>query len=355
MMMVIIIKLKKSESGMNIKRLAIDLAKDVFQLYGVDETNQGVLEKRISSRAKFTEFVSKLVPCEIVMEACGSANYWARKFSGFGCDVKLIAPQYVKPYIQRNKNDFRDAQGIMEASFWQGTPYVTPKTVEQQDIQSLLRIRSNYLEMRTSVSNQIRGLMKEYGVFVKQGYAHLRSVLPSLVARDNENGLTPVIKDLLEGQYCMLLVIDEKIDGLDVQIKEKAKQNELCERLQAIEGIGPITALAIIALVGNGEGFKNGRHFSAYLGLVPKQHSSGNKERFLGISKRGDEYLRMLLIHGGRAVVRTCAKKTDTKSAWINQLKTRIGMNKAAVAVANKNARIAMALLLSGQKYKKAA
>jgi transposase len=197
--------------------------------------------------------------------------------------------------------------------------------------------------------------MKEYGVFVRQGYAYLRAILPSLVARDNENGLSPVIKDLLEGQYDMLLMIDEKIDCLDIQIKEIANQKEVCKRLQAIEGIGPITALAIIALVGNGEGFKNGRHFSAYLGLVPKQHSSGNRERLLGISKRGDEYLRMLLIHGGRAVVRTCSKKRDPRSIWVNQIKSKAGMNKAAVAVANKNARIAMAMLLSGQKYKKAA
>lgn len=340
---------------MNIKRLAIDLAKDVFQLYGVDEASRGVLEKRINNRQKFAEFVAKLGPCEIVMEACGSANYWARKFSGLGCEVKLISPQYVKPYIQRNKNDFRDARGIMEASFWPGTPYVTPKTVKQQDIQSLLRIRSNYLEMRTAISNQIRGLMKEYGVFVKEGYQHLRNVLPSLVARDNENGLSPMIKELIDDQYTMLLIIDEKIDCLDIKIKAYANQNEACQRLQSVEGIGPITALAIIALVGNGEGFKNGRHFAAYLGLVPKQHSSGNRECLLGISKRGNEYLRTLLIHGGRAVVRTCSKKTDARSIWVNGIKTKGGMNKAAVAVANKNARIAMALLLSGQKYKKAA
>lgn len=348
-------KPKKSESGMNIKRLSIDLAKDVFQLCGVDASNQYILEKRISGRAKLVEFVAKLGPCEIVMEACGSANYWARKFSAFNCEVKLIAPQYVKPYIQRNKNDFRDARGIMEASFWPGTPYVTPKTIEQQDIQSLLRIRANYLQMRTSVSNQIRGLMKEYGIFVKEGYEKLRSALPALIAKDNENGLSPIIKELLEGQYCMLLVIDEKLDSLEIQVKINAKQNEACKRLQAIEGVGPISALAIIALVGNGEAFKNGRHFAAYLGLVPKQHSSGNRELLLGISKRGDNYLRTLLIHGGRSVVRTSCKKTDSKSAWVNQLETRIGKNRAAVAVANKNARIAMALLLSGEKYKKAA
>ncbi len=343
------------ESGMNIKRLAIDLAKDVFQLYGVDEGKRGILEKRIKGRERFTEFVAKLGACEIVMEACGSANYWARKFTELGCNVKLISPQYVKPYVQRNKNDFRDVRGIMEASFWPGTPYVRPKTIEQQDIQSLLRIRTNYLEARTAVSNQIRGLMKEYGVFVKEGYAHLRRSLPVLLEQGNENGLSPMIKELLEGQYLMLLVFDEKLDELDIKIKNLSKANTLCQRLQEIEGLGPITALAIIALVGNGEGFRNGRHFSAYLGLVPKQHSSGNRECLLGISKRGDAYLRELLIHGGRAVVRTCGKKTDTRSAWVNRIKAKGGTNKAAVAVANKNARIAMALILSGQDYKKAA
>ncbi len=260
------------ESGMHIKRLAIDLAKNVFQLYGVDSKGHKVLEKRISSREKFSEFIAKLSPCEIVMEACGSANYWARTFKAYGSEVKLISPQYVKPYIQRNKNDFRDSKGIMEASYWPSMPYVSPKTLEQQDIQSLLRIRTNYLEMRTSVSNQIRGLMKEYGVFVREGYKYLRAVLPGIVARDNENGLSPLMKELIEGQYTMLLVLDEKIDALDIQIKYQVTANEACKRLQSIDGVGPITALAIVALVGNGEGFKNGRHFAAYLGLVPKQH-----------------------------------------------------------------------------------
>lgn len=343
------------ESEVNVKRLAIDLAKDVFQLYGVDESKHGVLEKRIASREKFSEYVAKLGPCEIVMEACGSSNYWARKFISLGCDVKLISPQYVKPYIQRNKNDFRDSKGIMEASFWSGIPYVKPKTIEQQDIQSLLRVRSNYLEMRTAISNQVRGLMKEYGIFVKEGYRNLLASLPELIERNNENGLSPIMKELIEGQYSMLLICDEKVDGLDIQIKQHAGNNEACRRLQSIEGIGPITALAIIALVGNGEGFKNGRHFAAYLGLVPKQHSSGNRECLLGISKRGDNYLRELLIHGGRAVARTCSKKTDTRSCWVNRIKEQGGINKASVAVANKNARIAMAILLSGQQYKKAA
>lgn len=343
------------EPEMNIKRLAVDLAKDVFQLYGVDGEGQKVLVKRLSSREKFSEYIAKISPCEIVMEACGSANYWARKFIEYGNDVKLISPQYVKPYIQRNKNDYRDSQGIMEASFWPGMPYVKPKTIEQQDIQSLLRIRNNYLEMRISVSNQIRGLMKEYGIFVKEGYKNLCLLLPSIVARDCENGLSPIMKELIEGQYVMLLMFDQKIAELDVQIKHQASNSEVCQRLQSIDGIGPITALAVIALVGDGAGFKNGRHFAAYVGLVPKQHSSGNRECLLGISKRGDNYVRELLIHGGRAVARSSSKKTDARSSWVNRIKEKGGFNKAAVAVANKNARIVMSMLLSGQEYKEAA
>lgn len=339
---------------MNITRLAVDLAKDCFQVYGVNAARQTVLERKLESRKKFVELVAKISPCEIIMEACGTSNYWARKFTDMGCEVKLIAPQYVKPYVHRNKNDYRDAQAIMEASFWEKTPYVTPKTVEQQDIQSLLRIRKSSLDARTMISNQIRGLLKEYGIFIPKGYGYLRKALPEIIARDNSNGLSPLMKELIEGQYTMLVIIDEKLDCFDLQIKDISKGLEICKRVSAIEGIGALTAIAIYALVGNGMGFKNGRHFAAYLGLVPKQYSSGGRERSYGISKRGNEYLRELMIHGGRAVARTCDKKTDARSAWAKRIKESGGMNKAAVAIANKNARIVMAMLLKGEEYRKA-
>ncbi len=343
------------ESTMNIKRLAVDLAKEVFQLYGVDEQGNQVVERRIKSRQKFAEFVTKLGPCELVMEACGGANYWARKFNEMGYNVMLISPQYVKPYVQRNKNDYRDVRGIMEASYWSGISFVAPKTVEQQDIQCLLRIRKNYMETRTAISNQIRGLMYEYGIAIKTGYENLRSELPVLFDRYADNGLSMMMKELIEGQYNMLLVIDVQISVLDIEITKLSSKNKTCKRLQKIEGVGPISALAIIALVGEGKGFKNGRHFAAYLGLTPKQHSSGNRECLLGISKRGDGYLRELLIHGGRAVVRTAEKKTDARSHWVNRIRNKGGFNKAAVAMANKNARIVMGMLLSGEEYKQAA
>jgi transposase len=343
---------------MSIIRLAVDLAKDVFQVYGVDGGRQRVVEKKLTSREKFVDFVAKSAPCEIIMEACGSSNHWARKFTGMGCIVKLIAPQYVKSFVHGNKNDLRDARAIMEASFSPSTPYVTPKTVEQQDIQSLLRIRSNYLDSRTAIGNQVRGLLKEYGIFINVGYSNLQKALPEIIARDNENGLTSLMKELIEGQYTMLLIIEEKLACFELQIKTLSKQDKTCLRLQKIEGIGPISALAVIALVGDGKGFRNGRHFAAYLGLVPKEHSSGNRQCTLGISKRGNGYLRELFIHGGRSVVKTCTKKTDPRSMWVNRIKDKGGKgagNKAAVAFANKNARIVMAMLLSGDEYRKAA
>lgn len=336
---------------MNITRLAVDLAKNVFQLYGVDATQRGIFEKKVS-RSKFFEQVAKLGPDEIVMEACGSANYWARLFQGKGYKVRLISPQYVKPYVKRNKNDMRDARAIMQASYAPDITSVTPKTLKQQDIQSVLRTRENLINMRTMASNQIRGLMSEYGVVVKAGYASLKRHLPEIYDRNYNNGLTPTMKELLERQYEILCQLDESIKNLDVKVQQLSSSNPTCKRLQDIEGVGPITALAIIALVGDGVGFKNGRHFAAYLGLVPRQHSSGQRERLLGISKQGNEYLRELLVHGGRSVVRTVDKKSDARSQWIKQLKQRAGANKTAVAIANKNARIAMALILSGKQYK---
>jgi transposase len=336
---------------MNVTRLAVDLAKNVFQVYGVDAIQRGIFEKKVS-RSKFFEQVAKLGPDEIVMEACGSANYWARLFQGKGYKVRLISPQYVKPYVKRNKNDMRDARAIMQASYAPDITSVTPKTLEQQDIQSVLRTRENLINMRTMASNQTRGLMSEYGVVVKAGYASLKRHLPEIYDRNYNNGLTATMKELLEQQYEILCQLDKSIKNLDVKVQQLSSSNPTCKRLQDIEGVGPITALAIIALVGDGVGFKNGRHFAAYLGLVPRQHSSGQRERLLGISKQGNKYLRELLVHGGRSVVRTVDKKSDARSQWIKQLKQRAGANKTAVAIANKNARIAMALILSGKQYK---
>lgn len=338
---------------MNITTIGIDIAKDVFELCGIDEAGKVSLRKRLA-RNKLVEYVANLPACELVMEACGSSNYWGRIFEGLGHKVKLIAPQYVKPFVKGNKNDSQDAEGIVIASKAPGMRFVTIKTVEQQDLQSLLRVREGHIDTRIKIGNQLRGLLAEYGIVMKQGLSQLRKVLPSLFDREKENKLSELMKQLLETQYNFLLMVDEQIASCDIKLAMLAKEHEPCQRLMEIEGIGVITATALYALVGNGEGFENGRHLSAFLGLVPRQHSSGGKERLLGISKRGDNFVRRMFIHGARSVVLWSKKKTDEKSTWINQLKDRAGMNKACVAVANKNARIAMAILLSGERYKKA-
>lgn len=339
---------------MDITMLSIDIAKNVFQVCGVDKSGQIGFEKKVS-RAQLLITVNRFPGCTVVMEACSSSHYWAREFTQRGHTVKLIAPQYVKPFVQGNKTDLRDARAIAEAGQRPSMPTVSVKTVEQQDMQALLRIREGYIEMRTQVVNQIRGLLAEYGVIVSQSIYKLRSQLPALFDREIDNGLIHAMKGWMERQYASLLMLDENIAWCDVDINGLVKQHEACQRLLAIEGVGKITALAIVASIGDGSAFKNGRHFAAFVGLVPRQHSSGDKQLLLGISKRGDKFIRKLLIHGGRAVVQHAVKKTDSRSTWINRLHAERGHNKAVVAVANKNARIILALLKKGEMYRKAA
>ena len=339
---------------MNINVLAIDLAKNVFQLCGVDDKGKIIKEKKVN-RSVLLEHVQSLQPAIIVMEACGSANYWSRELSQRDFNVKLISPQYVKPFVKGNKNDKQDARAIAEAAQRPTMNFVSPKTLEQQDMQSLLRIREGHIEMRTKTCNQIRGLLAEYGITVPQGVHKLRTVLPSIFDKAIDNGVTAQMKDWIEMQYNTLLAFDENIDRCDIDIERIAQSNEACQRIMKIEGVGKISAVAIIADIGNGSEFKNGRHLSAFLGLVPRQHSSGNKDRLLGISKRGDKHIRTLLIHGGRSVVNHVDNKKDVRSLWAKRIKDERGRNKATVAVANKNARIILAMLKSGEDYRQAA
>ena len=339
---------------MDITTLGIDVAKNVFQLCGVNQQGKIVIKKRLS-RDKLLQCIAQIPACRIAMEACGSANYWARELIKLGHEVKLISPQYVKPFVKGNKNDYRDAEAIVEAANRPQMRFVTPKTIEQQDAQSVLRVREGYVAMRTKAVNQVRGLLAEYGRIIPQSVIQFKKALPQLFDRGVENDLGLVMKELLEAQYNMVLFLDEKIAACEVTLKAMVKSDERCQRLMEIEGIGIMTAVALVTLVGDGSGFKNGRHFAAFVGLVPRQHSSGNTQRLLGISKRGDEYTRRLLIHGARSVVIRSAEKKDRRSVWIQRLVAARGMNRATVALANKNARIAMALLISGECYRKAA
>jgi transposase len=339
---------------MNITTLGIDLAKNIFQLHGVDEKGKAILKKTLT-RKKLLEFVATLSPCQIVMEACGGSNYWARAFSQHGHKVKLISPQFVKPFVKSNKNDRNDAEAIVEAASRPSMRYVSPKSMEQQDLQSLLRLREACVGMRTKISNQLRGLLAEYGLVMPQGISYLRTELPILFDRGTQNELSNQFKELLESQYHFFLELEKQIAFYEKKLKLIAKTNITCRQLQKIEGVGPIGAIAVLALVGNPHDFKNGRHFSAFLGLVPRQSSSGGRQRLLGISKRGDTYVRTTLIHGARSIVLYAGNKTDPRDRWINALRARAGFNRTCVAVANKNARIILAMLKSKEEYKPAA
>jgi transposase len=328
---------------MNIKRIGIDLAKQVFQVHGVDGQEKAVLRQKLA-RAKMLTYFQKLPPCLIGMEACSSAHYWGRELQKMGHTVKLMAPQFVKPYVKSNKNDANDAEAICEAVARPTMRFVAIKSIAQQDIQAVHRIRSELVQHRTAKVNQIRGLLGEYGLVVGQRIDVLRKALP-LILEDAGNGLTVDFRTLLEGLQQDLITLDQRVDDMDKKIKLLASSNEDAKRLQQIPGIGPITATALICAIGDGKQFKRGRDLAAWLGLTPKQHSSGGKDHLLGISKRGDAYLRTLLIHGARAVLRVAGNKEDPRSRWIQSLCGRRNKNIAAVALANKNARIVWALL----------
>ena len=334
---------------MNIKRVGIDLAKQVFQLRGVDGQEKAVLRKQLR-RAQMLDYFKKLPPCLIGMEACSSAHYWGRELQKLGHSVKLMAPQFVKPYVKSNKNDANDAEAICEAVARPTMRFVAIKSIAQQDIQAVHRIRSELVQQRTAKVNQIRGLLAEYGIVVGRRIDTLRTALP-LLLEDAENGLTIDFRTLLEGLQQDLTTLDKRVDDLDKKIKTLAGSNADAKRLQQIPGIGPITATALVCAIGDAKQFKRGRDMAAWLGLTPRQHSSGGKDRLLGISKRGDAYLRTLLIHGARSVLKVAGQKDDPRSRWLQNLCGRRNKNIAAVALANKNARIVWALLTKKVDY----
>ncbi|WP_432723079.1 IS110 family transposase [Jeongeupia wiesaeckerbachi] len=336
---------------MKLMRIGIDLAKNVFQLHGVARDEQTVLRKQLT-RDKFLAFLRDEVDrsCDIGMEACGGAHHWGRQLQQLGFNVKLIAPQFVKPYVKRQKNDANDAAAICEAMSRPSMRFVRVKTVEQEDIQAVHRIRSELVHQRTAKANQIRGLLAERGLVVAQRIEQLCRALPRLYD-DQTNGLSCRFRRLLGGLWQDLHELDGRIKELDREISLIAQSNPAAQRLQGIPGIGPISATALVAAIGDGRQFKCGRDLAAWLGLVPRQHSSGGKERLLGICKRGDAYLRTLLIHGARAVLRQIGAKMDGRSQWLRSLTARRPANVAAVALANKNARIAWALLTKEEDY----
>ena len=334
-----------------LSRVGIDLAKSVYQLHGVDRSEQTIWRRRLTRGKWLKVLLDTIEPgCEIGMEACAGAHHWARQLQAKGFTVKLIAPQFVKPYVKSNKNDANDAEAICEAMSRPHMRFVAVKTVEQQDIQAVHRIRCGLLSQRTAKANQIRGLVAEYGLVAPQQLASLRAAIPSWL-EDAENGLSARFRRLLNDLWDDLKYLDQRITALDQEITTLAQQDPVAQRLQQLRGVGPLIATALVAAVGNAEQFSNGRQMAASLGLTPGQHSSGGKERLLGITKRGDVYLRTLLIHGARSVIYAARHKDDRLSQWVTGLAKRRHPNVAATALANKTARIAWAMLRRGTDY----
>lgn len=332
---------------MNVTTIGIDIAKKVFQVHGADAQGRVVIRKSLR-RAQFLTFFANLPPCLIGMEACAGAHHWARALMAQGHTVKLMPAQYVKPYVKGNKHDANDAAGICEAVGRPSMRFASINTVEQQDLQMLHRIRSRLVAERTAMGNQIRGLLGEYGLVFNQGLTALRSGLTLLLAEDT-HGVSALVIDLVKDLQAQLTELDKRID-------KACTGNPACQCLISIPGIGPKTATALVAAVHDGEDYANGRAMAASLGLTPREHSSGGKQQLLGITKRGNRYLRTLLIHGARTVLRHAPKRRqqgtlDPVGAWALDLSERRPLNVAAVALANKNARIAWALLTKHETY----
>jgi len=336
---------------MKIIRVGVDLAKSVFHVHGVDRKEKPVWQRRLSRGKWLRAVMDKLEPgSEVGMEACAGAHHWARELQGHGYRVKLLAPQFVKPYVKSNKNDRNDAEAICEAMSRPTMRFVSVKSVEQQDIQAIHRVREELVSQRTAKSNQIRGLVMEYGLVAPKSLSKLRAALPDWL-EDAENGLTERFRRLLAGVRGDLVELDRRVGELDEEIAALAKSHPVARRLQQLRGVGPIISTAMLATLGSGEQFAKGRDFSVSLGLTPKQHSTGGKERLLGISKRGDPYLRKLLIHGARSVIYAAKDKDDPLSQWVRGLAARRHVNVATVALANKTARMAWAMVRNETDY----
>jgi transposase len=329
--------------------VGVDIAKKLFQVHGMDERGMPVLRKQLK-RSQVLSFFAKLSPCLIGMEACCSAHYWGRQLQKLGHTVRLMAPQFVKPYVKTNKNDMADAEAICEAVCRPTMRFVPLKNGEQQAVLSLHRARQGFVRARTAQANQIRGLLAEYGVIIPQGISQIGRRLPAIL-EDGENDLPGLFRGLLQRLGEHLKELDLQVNELESQILLWHRQHEGSCRLAQVPGIGPLTASALVATIGDAKSFENSRQLAAWMGLVPRQHSSGGKTLLLGISKRGDGYLRTLLVHGARSVLRVAERQAGYGTSWIAGLVKRRHPNIAAVALANKNARIVWALLRHDRNY----
>ena len=334
---------------MQVSMIAIDLAKTIFQLCGVNQAGKPQFNKSIR-RNKLLSFLKYYPDAVIAMEACSGSNYWGRMLEQLGYKVLLIPPIHVKPFVKGNKNDRNDAFAITEAASRPNMRFVKPRTLEQTDLMMLHKIRARRVESRKALTNQLRGMLNEYGPVLGRGASTLRKSLPGLL-EDADNGLTESARVLIRDIQNEWQHLDEDIERLDRKIKQQAKSNAHTRRLMTITGVAEQTATAMYAFAGDGKGYKNGRHFAANIGLVPKEHSSGGVQKLGGITKRGNRYLRRLLVQGAWSVLRNIKGKTDRLSRWAQALVERRGKHKAVVAIANKMARIIWSMLFHRTEY----
>ena len=342
---------------MNVSIIGIDIAKRIFQFHGVNKNGKTVLKKRLM-RDQVLTFMANQPKCLVGIEACGGANYWARELSKLGHEVKLMAPQFVKPYVKTNKNDEADAEAICEAVARPSMRFVPIKMIEQQDMLSIHRVRARLVKNRTALANEIRGLLLEFGIIIPQGINKITDKLTEILDSNQLSGISHQTFSDLKEEF---VTNNNRVKELENRLNMLASQCNLYQKLETIPGIGLITGTALVASIGNASCFENGRQLASWLGLVPRQNSSGGKTTLLGISKRGDHYLRSLLVQGARAVLnsklRYASKESQNQeesskfTLWIYNLSERCGSNKTVVAVANKLARVVFAVLSSNNDY----
>jgi transposase len=335
---------------MKVTLIGIDLAKSIFQVCGVNQAGKRVFNRQIR-RAKLMELLVQHPDATIAMEACSGSNYWGRELQQRGFQVKLIPPQHVKPFVKGNKNDRNDAFAITEAARRPNLRCVEPRTLAQTDMIQVHRVLDRMIGQRNALINQLRGFLNEYGIVVNRGKERLLAAMPDLL-EDADNGLTSSSRALYQSMYDDWRQMNEAIKRVDKAIKTQANADEAAQRLMKIKGVAERIATATIAHAGNGHGYQSGRHFAANLGLVPREHSSGGKQKLGGITKRGNRYLRRLLIQGAWSVVRNAEKSDDRMSRWAKQLIERRGKHKAVVAVANKMARIMWSMLYHQTEFR---
>jgi transposase len=335
---------------MQVTTLGIDIGKTVFHLVGLNATGQVILRRKVS-RAQLFRVTADLQPCRIGMEACGSAHHLARGLREQGHDTRIIPAQYVRPFVKTNKNDTVDAEAIAEAVLRPTMRFVPIKSEEQQDLQAIHRHRQRLIGRRTALVNQIRGMLYERGITAPQTTSALAKKLAEALAVDGDHGLTTLLRELLQEMREEWLWLDARLSAIDDKLRYLCRQSEMTRRLVAVPGIGVITATALVAAVSDGSGFSRGRDLAAWMGLVPRQHSTGGRARLGGISKRGNSYLRMLFIHCARALLRVLDRKGPPLGQWAARLEERAHRNVVIVALANKLARVAWAVLRPGAGF----